>query len=271
MTAILCADATIALDGRVVLEGIDLAIGDRELIGVLGPNGAGKTTLLRAILGLVPLRSGVLQVFAARPTKGNPAIGYMPQTRTSPLGTRLRGRDIVAAAAWGGRWGFPWSGGVTGNDIDWALDCVGARALAERPLTAMSGGERQRLFLAQALLGRPKLLLLDEPLVNLDPRHQASMVQLVRDVQQELGISVLFCTHELNPLLGAMDRVLYLGGGRAALGTVEAVINSAVLSRLYGAPIDVITHQGRIFVMSGNQEIERCDHGHHQDAHHAAL
>jgi zinc/manganese transport system ATP-binding protein len=138
-------------------------------------------------------------------------------------------------------------------------------------LAELSGGERQRLLLAQALLGQPRLVLLDEPLISLDPHHQRGVVELVRRMQTELGITVLFSAHELNPLLGAMDRVLYLGGGQAALGTVDEVITAPVLSRLYGSPIDVVHLNGRIFVMSGDYEIDRDDHGHGHDhaTHHA--
>jgi zinc/manganese transport system ATP-binding protein len=139
---------------------------------------------------------------------------------------------------------------------------VGASDLAARPLDETSGGERQRLLLAQALLGRPRLLLLDEPLMNLDPHHQRSVVDLVRRLQQELRIAVLFSAHELNPLLGALDRVLYLGGGQAALGTVEEVITGPVLSRLYGSTIDVVRLGERIFVMSGEHDLERDHHRH---------
>jgi zinc/manganese transport system ATP-binding protein len=135
---------------------------------------------------------------------------------------------------------------------------------------ALSGGERQRLLLAQALLGRPRLLLLDEPLISLDPHYQRAMVELVRGLQQELGLTVLFSAHELNPLLGALDQVLYLGGGQAALGTVDEVITGPVLSRLYGSEIDVVHLAGRIFVMQGAHEVERDDHRHghgHGDGH----
>ena len=145
-----------------------------------------------------------------------------------------------------------------------------AHALAARPLSELSGGERQRLLLAQCLLGKPRLLLLDEPLISLDPHHQRSVVELVRRVQRELGITVLFSAHELNPLLNAIDRVLYLGSGSAALGTVDEVITRPVLSRLYGSPIDVMRVNGRIFVMSGDVEIEKHDHEHENDADGAA-
>jgi zinc/manganese transport system ATP-binding protein len=145
------------------------------------------------------------------------------------------------------------------------LELVDGRKLAERPLSELSGGERQRLLLAQCLLGAPKLLLLDEPLISLDPHHQKSVVELVRRVQQELGIAVLFSAHELNPLLNSLDRVLYLGSGVAALGTVDEVITRPVLSRLYGSPIDVMRVNGRIFVMSGGVEVEKHDHEHEHD------
>ncbi len=259
------------MGSRVVLREIDLEIGPRELIGVLGPNGAGKTTLLRAILGLVPVQNGSLMVFGSAPTTGNAAIGYMPQSRVTADGGRLCGRDIIAAAARGERWGLPWLDLATRRQIDWALERVGASELARRPLAAMSGGERQRLMLAQTLIGQPRLLLLDEPLVNLDPRHQGEMVTLVRELQQDLGITVLFSTHELNPLLGAMDRVLYLGGGQAALGSVDSVINNAVLSRLYGTEIEVIRHRGRYFVMLGNQELDHSNHDDFFEGHHAPV
>jgi zinc/manganese transport system ATP-binding protein len=148
------------------------------------------------------------------------------------------------------------------------LDLVGGSALAARPLSELSGGERQRLLLAQCLLGNPRLLLLDEPLISLDPHHQKSVVELVKRVQQELGIAVLFSAHELNPLLHALDRVLYLGNGVAALGTVDEVITKPVLSRLYGSTIEVMRVNGRIFVMSGDVEVEKHDHEHEDDDHH---
>jgi len=186
----------------------------------------------------------------------------MPQIRTTPAGRRLRGRDFVACAAYGQRWGRPWGDAAVRHSVDQALEKVGAQALARRPLADMSGGERQRLLLAQCLLGEPEILLLDEPLISLDPTHQKGVVDLVRKLQRDLNITVLFSAHELNPLLGALDRVLYLGHGRAALGTVDEVITGPVLSQLYGAPIEVERMHGRIFVMSGAYEVEKMDHQH---------
>jgi zinc/manganese transport system ATP-binding protein len=151
------------------------------------------------------------------------------------------------------------------GEVSAALDLVGATDLARRPLAQLSGGERQRIMLAQALLGRPKLLLLDEPLISLDPNHQQVVVELVSRLHRELGIAVLMSAHEINPLLRDIDRVLYLGNGQAALGTVDEVITGPVLSRLYGAEIEVMRVGGRIFVMAGAHDLEHAEHRH--DAH----
>ncbi len=255
----------LVLGGRTILGSVDLTIGEGEFIGVLGPNGAGKTTLVRALLGLVPLADGQMSVLGQPVTRGNAAVGYMPQHR-STIGSRLSGQEFVASAVDGQRWGLPFAGAAARREVARVLALVGATDLARRPLADLSGGERQRLLLAQALLGSPRLLLLDEPLISLDPHHQRGVVDLVRGLQRDLGLTVLFSAHELNPLLGVLDRVLYLGGGHAALGTVEEVITGPVLSRLYGAAIDVVHLNGRIFVMSGDHEVERDDHRHH---HHA--
>ncbi|CAB3755936.1 ABC transporter ATP-binding protein [Paraburkholderia solisilvae] len=259
---------TLELGGRTILRDTSFAIQPGEFIGVLGPNGAGKTTLMRAVLGLVPAAQGAVRVLGEPVVCGNPSIGYMPQTRSALAGRRVRGRDFVAMAADGHRWGLPHADASTRADVARVLELVGASALAERPLSELSGGERQRLLLAQCLLGNPCLLLLDEPLISLDPHRQKSVVELVRRVQQELGIAVLFSAHELNPLLHALDRVLYLGNGVAALGTVDEVITKPVLSRLYGSAIDVIRMNGRIFVMSGDVEVEKHDHEHEDDGDH---
>lgn len=256
MSAIVLEGVTLRLGGRIVLDRISLEIADREFVGVLGPNGAGKTTLMRAILGLVPVAEGRITVQGQPVRRGNRLVGYMPQLR-SGTAPRLSGRAVVAAAAQGHRWGLPLPDRAARRAADEALDRVGAQALADRPVAELSGGERQRLLLAQSLLGHPRLLLLDEPLISLDPHRQSEVVGLVRRLQRELGIAVLFSAHELNPLLGALDRVLYLGGAQASLGSVDDVITAPVLSRLYGAPIEVVRHGGRIFVMSGEQEVER--------------
>lgn len=265
MTAVEIEALTLVLGGRPVLRDVSLAIRQGEFIGVLGPNGSGKTTLMRAILGLIPAASGRIRVLGQRARRGNPLIGYMPQVAGEVASKRLIGWDYVASVVRGHRFGLPLLDAAGRREVAWALDMVGASDLARRPLAEISGGERQRLLLAQTLIGHPRLLLLDEPLISLDPSHQQAVVELAKSLQTELGIAVLFSAHELNPLLAAMDRVLYLGGGYAALGTVAEVVTSPVLSRLYGAPIEVVRVNGRIFVMSGGIDLEHEVHRHDHD------
>jgi zinc/manganese transport system ATP-binding protein len=259
--------ATLHMGGRAVLSDVSFNIEMGEFIGVLGPNGAGKTTLMRAILGLITPGGGSVKVFGRTPERGNPAIGYLPQLRTVLPDLRVRGRDFIASSLNGERWGFPSFSRNDHSMIEATLDSVGARDLATRPLSDMSGGERQRLLLAQALIGQPKLLLLDEPLISLDARHQEVAIDVVRKVCRERKITVLFSAHELNQLLGTLDRVLYLGNGQAVLGSVEEVVTAPVLSRLYGTEIQVVRADGHIFVMSRGRDVERTDHLHDHHSH----
>jgi zinc/manganese transport system ATP-binding protein len=258
--------ATIAIGGRDILVDTSFAIRRGEFIGLLGPNGAGKTTLMRAILGLLPPRAGSLRVFGRAPRRGDPQIGYLPQVRTVLPDLRVRGFDFIASSVHGERWGLPSLTGAARGMIEKTLAAVGASDLASRPLSQMSGGERQRLLLAQALLGDPQLLLLDEPLISLDYRYQEAVIDLVRRFARERNVTVLFSAHELNQLLGTLDRVLYLGGGHAALGTVAEVATAPVLSQLYGTEIEVVHASGHIFVLSRGRDVERSDHA-HDDGH----
>ncbi|MDE1172268.1 MAG: ATP-binding cassette domain-containing protein [Parvibaculaceae bacterium] len=261
-------NATLALGGHDILRKLDLEIGQGEFIGVLGANGAGKTTLMRAVLGLLAPREGSILLEGEAPRPGSAAIGYMPQARVGLSHLRLTGFDVLASSVSGARWGWIGLSREDRLDLERALDLVAARELARRPLNELSGGERQRLMIAQVLVGRPRLLLLDEPLVSLDPGHQQMVVDLVREVSRELNLTVLFSEHDLNPLLPVLDRVLYLGQGHAALGTVEEVVTGPVLSRLYGAQIDVVHAAGRIFVMSGGQHLGLAPHLHHHEHGH---
>jgi zinc/manganese transport system ATP-binding protein len=254
--------ATIGIGGRIVLADVSFAIRSGEFIGVLGPNGAGKTTLMRSILGLLPPSAGTVHVFGRQPECGDRTIGYLPQLRTVIPDLRVRGRDFIGASLNGERWGLPSLSRADRKMIEETLDAVGARDLANRAMSDMSGGERQRLLLAQALIGNPKLLLLDEPLISLDHRHQEVVIDVVRQVCRERKITVLFSAHELNQLLGTLDRVLYLGNKQAVLGTVDEVVTAPVLSRLFQTDINVVRADGHIFVMSRGRDLERDDHMH---------
>ncbi len=248
---------------RTVLSGVEAEIAAGEFIGILGPNGSGKTTLLHAILGLIKPSAGQIRVFDRPPGVAGGTIGYLPQRRSALADLTMRGRDYIGGAVRGERWGLPRLTAADRADIDDLLALVEGKDLAERPLSQMSGGELQRLLLAKALLGRPKLLLLDEPLMSLDLRFQAGVVALVKKVQERLRLTVLFTAHELNPLLGVMDRVLYLAAGHAAIGSVDEVMTGDVLTRLYRTPIEVLRVGGRIVVVSAHGEMD----GHHHHDH----
>jgi zinc/manganese transport system ATP-binding protein len=260
---------TIRLGRRDILSGASFTIEDREFVGMLGANGAGKTTLMRAALGLVPIASGSVSVLNQPVTRGNASVGYMPQNRGGAAGLKLTGWDVVASAAIGSRFGLVRLDKATRREIDRALDEVGARDVARRSIGEMSGGERQLVLLSQALLGKPRLLLLDEPLISLDPANQRNVVEIARRICDDLELAILFSAHELNPLVNAIDRVLYLGGGGAVIGPVDEVVTGPVLSRLYGAEIDVFRIKDRYFVMAGDVDVEREAHRHddHDHAH----
>ena len=254
---------TLRLGARTVLDEVSFAIRSGEFIGVLGPNGAGKTTLMRAILGLLPPSAGTLRVFGHEPRRGDhrdrlPAAGAHGAARPAAARARLH-RRLAQRRALGPALLHSHADRAM---IDETLALVGAENSAERPLSAMSGGERQRLLLAQALIGRPRLLLLDEPLISLDARHQEIAIDVVRRAASERGITVLFSAHELNQLVGTLDRVLYLGNTPAVLGTVDEVITAPVLSALYGTDIHVVRAEGHIFVMARGRDVEHVEHQH---------
>jgi len=251
---------TIELGGRIVLRDVSAQIESGEFVGVIGPNGTGKSTLLRVLLGLVHPVAGSVR-FAGQPVRrGNPLVGYSPQNRAFDRDLPLTARDFVELGIDGDRWGLRLPGRGQRERIDAVLEAVAARAFADVALGHLSGGEQQRLSIAQALVSRPSLLLLDEPLASLDLRSQREIVALVDRLRLETNVAVLFVTHGVNPLLGVMDRVWYLAGGNATIGPVGEVVRSEVLSRLYGAPVEVIEAHGHIFVTAADGSEEHHSH-----------
>lgn len=246
-------DVTVRLGDRTVLRDVSASISPGEFVGVIGPNGAGKSTLLHALLGLTRPAAGQIR-FEGNPVKrGNPRIGFSPQSRVFDRDLPLSGRDFVRLGLDGHSWGFGWPIGGRRERIDAILNAVNARSFADAPIGQLSGGEQQRLAIAQALMSDPSILLLDEPLASLDLRSQSEVVALVDQLRRDRGMSVLFVTHGVNPLLGAMDRVWYVAGGRAKIGHVHEVIRSDVLSELYGSQVDVIEAEGRVFVSAAEE------------------
>lgn len=244
-------DAAVTIRGRPVWEHLTFSVDPGEFIAVLGPNGAGKSTLLKAVLGLQPVAAGSVRVAGRAPGVGNHQIGYLPQRRSFDPQLRVRGVDIVRLGFDGDRWGIPVIRRREVRDRVAALiELVGATDLAPRPIGELSGGEQQRLLIAQALARKPRLLLLDEPLDSLDLPNQAAIAGLVARISRQAHVAVMIVAHDVNPVLPYVDRVLYLAQGRAVAGTPREVITSPTLSRLYDAPIEVLeTSDGRLVVV----------------------
>ncbi|HYL40057.1 MAG TPA: ATP-binding cassette domain-containing protein [Candidatus Binatus sp.] len=262
--AVAFAEASLSFGDRTVWSRLSMAIEPGSFVAVLGPNGSGKTSLLRAILGLTPLTAGAVEVLGAAPRRGNPAIGYIPQARAFDPDLPLRGRDLVGLGLDGHRWGFGLPSVTSRERIDGAIEAAGASAFATAPIGRLSGGEQQRLRVAQAVVGQPRLLLCDEPLAHLDLRYQADITELIVGWQRDSGGTTLFVTHDVNPILGAVDRVLFVVNGRWVAGTPDEVLTSERLTDLYGSHVDVLRVHDRLLVvgdeLSAGFELEEPHH-----------
>jgi zinc/manganese transport system ATP-binding protein len=261
----------IAVGGRTILHDVSLRIGAGEFIAVLGPNGAGKSTLMRSILGLHPLAQGTVSVLGRPPRQARSEIGYLPQRQSFDESTRVRGVDLVMLGLEGARWGVPLAltpaarrrRRAERERVHEVIELVGALAYCMRAIGELSGGEQQRLLIATALVRRPRLLILDEPLDSLDLPNQAAVAGLVRRIAAAGSVAVLLVAHDVNPLLHYLDRVVYLGGGRAVAGAVDDVITAPQLSELYGTPIEVLrTGDGRLVVVGQPEAPHHPGHRH---------
>jgi zinc/manganese transport system ATP-binding protein len=261
-------DAEMRFGTRVLFEHLDLDVEPGEFLAVLGPNGSGKTTLLRILLGLTRLTSGAVEIDGRAPRRGSHDVGYVPQQHAFDRDLPIRGRDLVRFGLDGHRRGLPFSTGRSRMLVDDAIRSVGAEQYADAPIGLLSGGEQQRLRIAQALTGDPRVLLCDEPLLSLDLSHQQGVSELIDARRRVAGTAVVFVTHEINPILPYVDRVLYLVGGRWAVGTPAEVLTSEGLSALYGTDIDVLNLRGRIIVV-GSDESTPTEPGGHHHHHHA--
>lgn len=263
------AGAELGFGGRTLWDGLDLAVRPGEFLAVLGPNGSGKTSLLRTILGQQQLDRGTISIAGGPVHRGDRRIGYIPQQKLIPAGTPMRGRDLVALGVDGHRFGLPIRTTATRRRVDELIASVGATAYADGAVGTLSGGEQQRLRVAQALADDPILLLCDEPLLSLDLQHQRGVSELIDRRRREHDTAVVFVTHDVNPVLPMVDRILYLAGGRFREGTPDEVLRSEVLSELYGTPVDVLRSHGRVVVV-GIPDSE-THHHHHDDPHTGAV
>lgn len=241
--------ATLKYGSRTLWQDLNLEVQPGEFIAVLGANGSGKTSLLKVLLGLSPLSSGQFMLDGGPAKRGSRAIGYVPQQKSFAPDTALRARDLVGLGLDGDKWGFRVRGKAHRARVDELLRQVGAESYGRIPVGMLSGGEQQRLRIAQALAPNPKVLLCDEPLLSLDLNHQKAVSALVAQQAKANGTAVVFVTHEINPILEHVDRVLYLAGGRFMLGTPEEVMRTEVLSALYGTRVEVLTIDGRLVVV----------------------
>ncbi|MDH6283592.1 zinc/manganese transport system ATP-binding protein [Rhodococcus sp. LBL1] len=255
-------DARLAFGDRTLWSNLNLAVRQGEFIAVLGPNGSGKTSLLKVLLGQLAPTSGTVRIAGTPAKTGNANVGYVPQQKSLDDGLPLRGRDLVGLGVDGHRWGTGLLGRAKRRAIvDSAIAQVGAQAYADAPIGSMSGGEQQRLRIAQALVGDPKVLLCDEPLLSLDLANQHRVSELIDRRRREHDTAVLFVTHEINPILPLVDRVLYLVDGQFKIGTPEEVMTSEVLSELYRTDVEVLHVRGRLVVVGTGDTIDALGSG----------
>ena len=254
---------SVSIGGRQVLRQVSFSLGAGEVAGLIGANGAGKTTLLRALLGLQPVSSGRVHLAG-----GRHSIGYVPQKVLLDPDLPVRARDLVELGIDGRRLGVPLRSGSKRARVEELLASVDGSALLDARVGALSGGEQQKVLIAHALARHPRLLLLDEPLASLDLRSTQETVRLLGRISREQAVAILLSTHDMNPLLPVIDRVIYLAGGRAATGTADEVVRSDVLSRLYGHHVDVFRAHGRVIVSVGEEHRdEGCELGPEEQDH----
>ena len=263
-------DAELRFGERVVWHHLTLDVQPGEFVAVLGPNGTGKTSLLRTLLGQHRLRAGTIRVNGHEPRTGDGDLGYIPQQRGMDRDTPMRGRDLVRMGLDGHRWGWWGLSRAERDRVEELIDAVGAREYADSPVGLLSGGEQQRLRVAQALVGEPRILLCDEPLLSLDMHHQRRVAALIDEMRRTRDTAVVFVTHEINPILPYVDRVLYLAGGHHLLGPPREVMTTESLSRLFGTHIEVVEVGGRLVIVGSDDqphhpsaEDPHDDHGGH--------
>jgi len=248
-------NASLNIDGRQLWQNLNLEIAQGEFLAVLGPNGAGKTSLLRVLLGITSLTNGKVEMGEDIACRDGNSVGYIPQQKDFDRSLSVRGRDIVRFGLDGHQYGFHFYNAAAARRIDKAIEEVGASSYADKPIGYLSGGEQQRLRIAQAMLGNPKILLCDEPLASLDIPNQQVISNLIGKQYRENKTTVIFVTHEINPVLPMVDRVLYLTGERWAAGTPQEVLTTTCLSQLYATPVNVTQINGRIVVAPGELEL----------------
>jgi zinc/manganese transport system ATP-binding protein len=252
-------NASLSFGDRQLWSNLNLDVQPHEFIAIIGANGSGKTTLLKAILGQVDLAAGSIEIEGEPVGRGSREIGYIPQHRNAETVAPMRAIDLLRMGLDGHRFGLPFATRASKRRVSHILDCIDGHELAYKKVSDLSGGELQRLRVGQAVIGEPSLILADEPLSALDMAQQKTIADLLDQERRDHNAAVLFVTHDVNPILSMVDRVLYLGNSKFRIGTPDEVLRSEVLSELYETPIDVLRNQGRIVVV-GTQDHQHHDH-----------
>ncbi len=262
-------DISAAYDHTPVWEHASFTVNQGEFVAVIGPNGAGKTTLFQILLGLKKPSAGTISVFGELPRRGDARIGYVPQHHPMDKELNLQAIELVMLGLDGHRFGFRRAAKGRKQALD-ALRVVEAEHLAAKPLGTMSGGELQRVFFAEALIGKPHLILMDEPLANLDIKHGANLIQLINSIVRTHSVTVLLIDHNINPMIHVLDSIMYIANGRIATGTPDAILTPASLSALYGTNVEVLKDsQGRVAILGIEEHIPHIQgHEHDHDSHH---
>jgi zinc/manganese transport system ATP-binding protein len=264
MSVVSVEGLTLRFGERVLWQDLSFELDRGELLAVLGPNGTGKTSLIRILLGLLEPTAGTVTIDGRLPVETRSQVGYIPQQRIFDRDLALRGRDLVRLGLDGHRWGAARLSAAERRRLEQTIESVGASGYADAPLGRLSGGEQQRLRVAQALVSNPSLLLADEPLLSLDLAYQQIITGLLDSHRRSAGTPVVFVTHDINPVLSIVDRVLYLAPGSWAMGTPDEVLTSEALSALYGTPVDVVRLRGRVVVVGtpDDQHVHHVGHAH---------
>lgn len=245
---------TVGYKDKTVWHNANFSVNRGEFVAVIGPNGAGKTTMFRLLLGLQPPISGELKIFDSKPRRGNSKIGYVPQHHRIDNETNIECLELVRLAYSGNHWGLSLSSKTEKKAALDALEAVGALDLAHKSLGTLSGGELQRIYLAEALVSNPEMLLLDEPLSNLDLKRIKDLVGLVHEVVRSRNVTAFLVAHDINPLIQYLDKVIYVANGKVATGRPEEVLTSKKLTELYGTPVEVLHDSKGNIVIVGTED-----------------